>query len=120
MSQAVADSVIHLPTVVVSDAFRLRPDAVALASQDVKWWDAHPEARQFAGRKFSANRIKGVERLESPMVRSGMNSGLLGLEVARMLGADRVLLLGFDMHGTHYFGKHPAPLNETTKIRFGV
>lgn len=37
--------------------------------------------------------------------------------VARKLGAKKLILLGFDMHGTHFFGKHPEPLkNATEKI----
>lgn len=34
------------------------------------------------------------------------------------LGAARVLLLGFDMRGAHYFGPHRAPLKNTDAARF--
>jgi len=34
--------------------------------------------------------------------------------IARAMGASRILLLGFDMHGTHYFGRHVSPLHNTS------
>jgi len=120
MSQAVADSVRHLPTVVVSDAFCLRPDAVALASQDVAWWQHNPDAMLFAGRKFSGNRLPGVEQLRCSLVPTGTNSGLFGMEVARHLGATELHLYGFDMQGSHYFGPHPEGLRNTSPERFEV
>jgi hypothetical protein len=49
---------------------------------------------------------------------SGCNSGLQGMRVARdKLGAKQILLCGFDMHGTHYFGKHPSALRNTDEAR---
>jgi hypothetical protein len=35
-----------------------------------------------------------------------------------MLGATRVLLLGFDLGGTHFFGPHPEGLKNTKLHRF--
>src|SRR5690606_16196507 len=46
-----------------------------------------------------------------------VNSGVLGLEVARSKGASRILLLGFDMHGTHFFGPYTNGLSNTTDQR---
>ena len=106
----------HLPTVVVSDAYALAPWAAALVSADRAWWRHHrPE---FAGRKFCALPVDGydTERLEGlPM---GTNSGLWAMHVAVMLGATSMLLLGFDMGGTHYFGPHPEGLKNTKPHRF--
>ena len=42
----------------------------------------------------------------------------MGMIVAKTLGAKRLVLLGFDMHGTHFFGKHPEPLKNTTEKIF--
>lgn len=106
--------------VVVSDAYLRIPDAEALVSNDYAWWREHPQAMHFAGRKFCAHHCNGTERL--PATRefsSGTNSGLQGMRVARdYLNATKIVLLGFDMHGTHYFGKHPEPLRNTTPDRF--
>lgn len=40
----------------------------------------------------------------------GGNSGYQAVNLAYQLGAKTILLLGFDMKGTHYFGNHPDGL----------
>lgn len=117
MSQALADSIRDCGKVVaVSDAWRLAPWADVLASTDAAWWRHHKP--EFAGRRFSAVNIEGVERLlKTP---DGTNSGALGIAVARHLGAKRIVLLGFDGHGSHFFGPHPEPLKNTTPQRQAV
>lgn len=117
LTLSIADSVRdRCHVVAVSDAHRLAPWADALASTDGKWWKAHPEALEFAGRKFTAApsfvQLDGVERMP---VDTATNSGLLGLMVAVKLGATRVLLCGLDMHspGQHFFGRHPSPLRHS-------
>lgn len=107
-----------MPCVAVSDAYKLASWAQAMVSQDKSWWRLNPEAKKFAGRKFSTRSIEGVERVTDLALRSSHNSGLLAVHVARMLGATRVLLLGVDLHGTHYFGPHPHPLRNTVPSRF--
>lgn len=106
--------------VAISDAYLRMPTAEALVSNDLNWWRHHPEALQFAGRKFCGHHCPGTERLQpTSQFSSGTNSGLQGMRVARdYLKATRILLVGFDMHGTHYFGKHPEPLRNTTPARF--
>ncbi len=120
MSQALAESLKGENCIVVNNAFELAPWAMALCAQDHNWWRVHPEAHQFAGRKFTANRIAGVETIACEYVQRQSSSGVLALEVAHMLGATEIHLHGFDNHGTHYFGKHPAPLNTTTPGRYEV
>lgn len=120
MSQAVADKVHgRCKVVVVSDAYRLEPWAAALASTDAAWWKANPEAMEFPGKKYGAfpsfRPVPGVERLD---IGSETNSGLLGMHVAHRLGATTILMLGFDLKGSHFFGPHPEPLKNTTAIRF--
>ena len=114
MSQAVAESVRHLRVVAVNGTFEIAPWADALAATDIAWWGAHPHAREFAGRKFTSNVVKGIERLN---IGPGTCSGVLGLEVAKTLGATRVFLLGCDMHGSHYFGPYTGRLRNTTDAR---
>lgn len=126
MSQAVADCVKGRCTVIaVSDAYRLAPWADVLVSQDRKWWLAHPEALQFAGRKLRGGaewqRHEGTEHVKfEGAVTTSSNSGLLACMVAVQVGATRILLCGFDMGGTHFFGEHPAPLKNTPPERFEV
>lgn len=122
MSQAVADSLRGRVIVAVSDAFRLVPDAYALVSQDRAWWKANPDAYNFKGRKLSTNRLDDIERFDAfqwnQVISTGTNSGLVACCFAQSLGAKRIEMYGFDMHGSHYFGEHAEPLKNTTPLRF--
>lgn len=120
MSQAVADSVRRLRVIAVNNAFELAPDAEALAANDMAWWRHNPQAKDFAGRKFSTNVISGVERVLSPTVQTDSCSGVLGLEVAKDLGATTILLFGADFHGTHYFGEYTNGLRNTHEARRAI
>lgn len=105
--------------IAVSNAYQLAPWADALVANDMKWWRQHPEAFKFAGLRFCGSDLKGTERLPPvPMFPVGTNSGLQGMRVSLMLGATRIILLGMDMRGTHYFGKHPSPLKNSTPSDF--
>ena len=119
MSKAIAGAVHgRCRVVAVSDAYRLAPWADVLVSADCAWWNEHPDALKFAGRKFSAygGSNRGIEPFKAP---SGANSGLLGLMVAVHLGATKILLCGVDLHspGNHFFGRHPDNLKSTTADR---
>lgn len=123
LTQTVVDAVRGRAKVIaVSDAYRLAPWADALVSTDAAWWKAHPDALAFSGPKWAAapefRKIEGVERF--PGAESGSNSGLLACRVAVNMGAKKILLLGFDMKGAHFFGPHQAPLKNTTPARFDV
>lgn len=123
LTQRVVDAVQGRAKVIaVSDAYRLAPWADALVSTDAAWWKANPDAMDFQGPKWCAapdfRKVEGVERF--PGAESGSNSGLLACRVAVSMGAKKVLLLGFDMKGAHFFGPHPAPLKNTTPARFEV
>lgn len=123
MSQALADYVRDKCRVMaVSNAYKLAPWADALVSNDSAWWREHKDAIQFAGRKFCGNSgYQHLERLKADGdFGGGTNSGLQAMRAAQLMGATRILLLGFDMHGAHYFGLHPAPLRNTTRSRFKV
>jgi hypothetical protein len=108
--------------IAISNAYERAPWSAALISNDRNWWINHPKALKFAGRRFCAGRLSGVETLPFDLnFGSGVNSGLQGMRVARdVFKASRLLLLGFDMHGTHYFGRHPAPLQNTSVSRFAA
>jgi hypothetical protein len=114
--ELVARKVAHLPTVAVSDAFRIAPWAKALIACDGKWWRANFDALRFPGEKWCANGVQMVPRYpQRRCIGTTTNSGLLGIDCAIRLGADRVLVLGVDMKGTHYFGPHRTLPNTTPK-----
>lgn len=119
MSKAVVDSVRGRVDgmIAVSDAYQLAPDADALVSADSDWWKVHPEAFEFRGRKFCTSQYKGLEQIEvSYRYGIGCNSALQAMRVAeKEFLADLILLFGVDLHGDHFFGKHPAPLRNVSQ-----
>lgn len=96
----------------------LAPWADALVSHDSSWWFHNPRTYEFKGRKFCRNHWARCE-VYIPDPKNGCNSGYMAMQIARdIYKADRIILLGFDMHGTHYFGPHPTGLKNTTPERF--
>lgn len=118
MSPELAARAVGHNVVAVSDAYRLLPEAKALAASDAAWWRHYPEAAQFPGRRFTVGR--NVDGAECMTLATSTNSGLLGLHVARLLGATRIFLFGVDLTGSHYFGPHPTPLQNTQPHRFDM
>ena len=112
--------------VAVSDAVFMAPWADALVSHDAAWWLAHPEVR-FDGPKWTRH-PQGLSELgvnHHPFPAG--NSGALGVAVARDMGATKIILLGCDLVGSHFFGPHTAgtgsgasykPLKNPTEERF--
>jgi hypothetical protein len=105
-----------IPLGVIGNAFQLAPWADFLAATDAAWWRKYPEALTLPGAKYTMHQVKGVERVRVAGYVS-VNSGVLGLEVARSKGASRILLIGFDMHGTHFFGPYTNGLSNTTETK---
>lgn len=128
MSQAVADSVRHLPRIAVNTTFRLAPDAEIIYGCDGRWWREHPEALACPGLKVTIEvlpkhrpnapaevlvlRNTGREGFDPDptALRTLNNGGGQGAQIAVHAGAARILLLGFDMHGGHWHGPHPEGL----------
>lgn len=93
------------------------PWADYLVSSDQAWWIANPTAVLFQGRKFCRHQLRDTEQYICNV--NGANSGLMGMFIALDIAkADKIILLGFDMKGTHYFGAHPSGLKNTTEKRF--
>jgi len=117
LTAELCERVRHLTTIAVCNAYQLAPWADYLAANDASWWRRHPEAAKFRGRKFSGNEIRDIERVLPNTYGTSSNSGVLALDLARNLGATEVLLLGFDMHGSHFFGKYTNGCSNTPPHR---
>lgn len=125
LTQADVDLVCgHVDGVIaVNDAVRLAPDAAILYACDGKWWGWHDGMPRFTGLKFALKddakkwtshgvqvlKQTGLEGLELKPngLRRGHNSGYQAINVAVHTGAARIILLGYDMRGGHFFGNHP-------------
>ena len=121
--------------IAVNDAYRLFPNAAALYAADVDWWRYHNGCPEFKGEKLTchhggdASRRKRICKdygitpiearrgsgfsLDPSYIHYGTNSGYQATNLAVVRGAVPVILIGFDMHGTHFFGKHPSRLRST-------
>jgi hypothetical protein len=107
--------------VVVSDAYKLAPWADAMVSHDRKWWDANSDC-DFQGPRFTGGRWTGKHHKAQLHYPTGGNSGCLGILVAnKLFSPEKILLLGADVHGTHYFGPHTKiGLHNTAQKQFDV
>ncbi len=103
---------------VIGNAFELVPKADYLISSDRGWWLKYPAAMQFPAKKLcNFPDLPDIEYLRIPC---GMNSGVLGLIAVVKAGAKKVRLYGFDMHGSHFFGKYENGLRNTSNDRRNV
>jgi hypothetical protein len=103
--------------VAVSDAIYMAPWADALVSYDRQWWNAHPYA-ECEGPKF----YHGLEAIRGRDIQAfrpgGGHSGTLGCLVANKLWKpQKIILLGADLKGTHFFGPHTHKGLRNTKPR---
>ena len=92
-------------------AFYLAPDAEFVASSDAAWWRKYPDAMK-AKARYSMLEVEGCSRVKvgGKLI---CNSGVLALEVAKLKGATRIIMLGFDMRGDHFFGPYTNGLTNT-------
>lgn len=109
--------------IAVNDAYTIAPWADCLYAADGKWWKWHKGAPGFVGMKYSiephdahkasAVMLKNLGRPGLSLDPAGLclgttaNSGYQAINLAVHFGARRILLLGYDMRGSHFFGVHP-------------
>lgn len=116
--------------IAVNDAYRLLPWADVLYAADADWWRARNGCREFAGERLTTfgrdsertiaqfgltsiqnqRFVKGFSLSPGVIYRGQSNSGFQAVNVALLRDGNPVVLIGFDMHGTHFFGQHEAPL----------
>ena len=141
LTAQVAEQCVGQHVVAVNDAYRLLPWAEVLYACDPDWWDVHHGCPGFAGEKWSSHdpgnnndklaiatryglRLVGGRdgegfSLDPSVINYGSNSGFQAINLAILMGAKRILLVGFDMHTRgprHFFGDHPEPLSNYMKF----
>lgn len=120
------DSGCHV--IAVNDNYKLAPWADVLFACDIQWWYYHKElvpdniecwTIEGTGSHFK-KRYKYPNLNEVPYIREfdvyddkvhhGGNSGYIAIQLARLFGAKKIILVGFDhMHTNgkvHWFGDH--------------
>jgi hypothetical protein len=98
--------------IAVKEAYQLAPWAEVLYACEASWWNYVKGAMDFSGLKYGMEPViwpdvhtlrntgdEGLE-LDPSGLRTGGNSGYQAVNLAVHLGADKIVLLGFDMwHG---------------------
>ena len=130
--------------IAINASYAMAPWADVLYCADVnpfKWyWDKGPKGyerlpmREFQGRKYSltksAAKYQGVSvlqqwreeglSLDPRRLCLGKNSGYQAINLAVLLGATRIVLLGYDMQpgptGEYFFGAHPDKKRSAYKV----
>jgi hypothetical protein len=111
--------------IVINNAFKLAPFADILYACDVVWWEAYEkDLINWNGKKMSIfydqngcikwecnTRLNG---LGEEVIHTGGNSGYQAINLAYLLGAKEIILLGYDMKQTnglrHFHGQHKRGL----------
>jgi hypothetical protein len=122
LTNAAAKACNGWPTIAVNDAYRLLPEADVLYSGDRHWWRYHGSVPSFRGERWAGDSVASmadelglniVPVVDEPgfsfqpgVLHSGGNSGFQAVNLAIQFGATKIVLIGFDMHGGHFFGDH--------------
>ena len=104
-----------LPTIVVNSSWKLAPWADHLYAGDLAWWDANVADLPGGPKRWTCTRQASAKHgLNLHTAYGEYNSGLRAIQLAFQLGAERVLLLGYDCtieNGTHWHGDHKGTKN---------
>ena len=97
-----------LPTIAVNSSWQLAPG-------DLAWWDANIRGIPQGPKRWTCTRQASAKySLNLHEAYGEYNSGLRAIQLAFQLGAERVLLLGYDctvQSGTHWHGDHADTKN---------
>lgn len=76
------------------------------------WTQSERSAKKFDLRHWAGESRPGLGKTK---IHFGSNSGYQAINLAYLLGAQRIILLGYDMHRSddkaHFFGSHPYHKN---------
>ncbi len=111
--------------IAINDAHRLAPWADIMYACDLKWWDWHNGCHGFEGRRWTVDEaaalkhnLRYIKGIKSPglsddqsEIHTGSNSGFQAINIAYLMGASKIILIGYDMKvsgsQSHWFGDHP-------------
>lgn len=111
----------------VNTSWELAPDSNIIYASDYRWWERYHEkvnrestaelytANHKAAAEFGLNRVQLIPGAgysdRQGYIYTGSLSGFQAIQLAGQQGADRIILLGYDMkHAggkTHWHGDHP-------------
>lgn len=130
MTDEQCGAVSHLKTIGVNDAYR-RARLDILYACDGPWWEHYSGVTEYTGikvtqdekaaRKFGLFYVRlyddQVLCREPGYIAGGGNSGYQAINIAYHLGAKRLILLGYDMGGSHWMKKRPDKFNKNSPFK---
>lgn len=105
-----------LPVIACNNSWEKYPEANFLCAVDKAWWMEYKP--QFSGLRVSRNSIKGNIWFNPYDCPAGCNTGLFALYWAKACNSRKVILLGYDMGGSHWHGDHPSGLKNPSQNDF--
>lgn len=142
LTQEQCNAVRSLNTIAVNNAYLFCPWADIIYAADARWWGWNPQALKLPAYKVSIEQHMKVEfpldvhvlrnldkgdptglSLDPTGLKTGCNSGYQALNLAVLLGAKRIILLGYDYrfdNGRAHFpgGDHPVPSFENHLVGY--
>ena len=126
---------VYLPIIGINNAYQICDRLSILYSCDANWWRHHYDnVRHLACLKISLESTSYHDVLqvendglagmsyEWPRVRTGGNSAYQAINVAFLLGFQKIILLGYDLQAIdgklHWHGGHPKTMNNPNVHRF--
>jgi hypothetical protein len=108
-----------VPIIAVNDSWRAAPFCLAVCAGDREWWAVNRRDVPAGARRFSFLQVVaqefGLEHFRG-LAPGSHNSGQRAIELAYILGARRILLVGYDCslsRGIHWHGPHTGLRNPT-------
>lgn len=109
------------PIIAVNSSWQAVPSASILFAGDEAWWTANLSQLNTRAALWTTSMSASLKYNLRLFKSSGRhwNSGLRAIELAESLGAEKVVLLGYDCsvrRGAHWHGKHDKTLNPTSGV----
>lgn len=106
--------------IAVNSSYMLAPFADIFYAGDAQWWDSHyvntasHDAELWSCSQSICDKHRDIQHFRVSQKNMGWNSGMRAIELAASMGADKILLLGYDAsikHGVHWHGPHTKTEN---------
>ena len=104
------------PVIAVNSSWRAIPDCQHIYAADFAWWDHYHDSLETSAELWSQSKRAHARfgvKLFTPSENGPFNSGQRAIQLAAHLGAEKVILLGYDCtlaNGAHWHGRHPATM----------
>ena len=113
------------PIIAVNSSWMAVPDCQHIFAGDYLWW-VHNHDAVNSGAQWWTQSLRARDRfgicLFRPTDSGPFNSGQRAIQLAAHLGANRVVLLGYDCtlaNGAHWHGSHPATMHNPVPREVG-